>query len=37
MNPLNLFPSRRSAYFAGFLICAGMIAYAVYLQYVELM
>ena len=37
MNPLNYFPSRRSAYFAGFLICAGMIAYAVYLQYVELM
>lgn len=37
MNPLHYFPSRRSAYFAGFLICAGMIAYAVYLQYVELM
>jgi protein dithiol:quinone oxidoreductase len=37
MNPLNFFPSRRSAYLLGFLICAGMIAYALYLQYVELM
>jgi protein dithiol:quinone oxidoreductase len=35
MNPLLLFPSRRSAYLAGFLICAGLIAYALYLQYVE--
>jgi protein dithiol:quinone oxidoreductase len=35
MNPLNLFPSRRSAYFFGFLVCAGLMAYAFYLQYVE--
>lgn len=33
MNPMHLFPSRRSAYFASFLICAGLIAYALYLQY----
>lgn len=37
MNPLDLFPSRRSAYFAGFLICAGLIAYALYLQYVQML
>jgi len=37
MNPLDIFPSRRLAYLAGFLICAGLIAYALYLQYVELL
>lgn len=37
MNPLDIFPSRRLAYFTGFLICAGLIAYALYLQYVELL
>ena len=37
MNPLNLFPSRRSAYLTGFLICAGLIAYALFLQYVQLL
>ncbi len=37
MNPLNYFPSRRSAYFVGFFVCAGMIGYALYLQYVLLM
>jgi protein dithiol:quinone oxidoreductase len=37
MNPLALFPSRRSGYLAGFLICAGLIAYAFYLQYVKLL
>lgn len=37
MNPLNFFPSRRSAYAAGFVICAALIAYAVYLQYVEML
>jgi protein dithiol:quinone oxidoreductase len=35
MNPLNVFPSRRSAYLTGFLVCAGLIAYAFYLQYVK--
>jgi protein dithiol:quinone oxidoreductase len=35
MNPLSLFPSRRSAYFFGFLVCAGLMTYAFYLQYVE--
>ena len=37
MNPLNVFPTRRSAYLAGFLICAGLIAYALYLQYVQML
>ena len=37
MNPLNVFPSRRSAYLTGFLICAGLIAYAFYLQYVQML
>ena len=37
MNPLALFPSRRSAYLAGFLICAGLMAYAFYLQYVRML
>ena len=37
MNPLHLFPTRRSAYLTGFLICAGLIAYALYLQYVEML
>ena len=37
MNPFALFPSRRSAYLAGFLICAGLIAYAFYLQYVQML
>ena len=37
MNPLALFPSRRSAYLAGFLICAGVMAYAFYLQYVRML
>ena len=37
MNPLALFPSRRAAYLAGFLICAGLIAYALYLQYVKML
>lgn len=37
MNPLNFFPSRRSAYAFGFLVCAGLIAYALYLQYVVML
>ena len=37
MNPFALFPSRRAAYLAGFLICAGLIAYALYLQYVKML
>lgn len=37
MNPLNFFPSRRSAYAFGFLVCAALIAYALYLQYVEML
>ena len=37
MNPMHLFPSRRSAYLTGFLICAGSIAYAFYLQYVQML
>lgn len=37
MNPLNLFPSRRSAYALGFFICAALIAYAFYLQYVQML
>lgn len=37
MNPLDTFPSRRLAYLTGFLICAGLIGYALYLQYVELL
>ena len=37
MNPLNVFSSRRSAYLTGFLICAALIAYAFYLQYVQML
>ena len=37
MNPIALLPSRRSAYLTGFLICAGLIAYAFYLQYVQML
>ena len=37
MNLLNVFPSRRSAYLSGFLICTGLIAYAFYLQYVQML
>lgn len=36
MNPLNYFPSRRSAYAFGFLVCAALMGYAFYLQYVLL-
>jgi len=36
MNPLNYFPSRRSAYAFGFAACAALMAYAFYLQYVLL-
>jgi protein dithiol:quinone oxidoreductase len=35
MNPTNFFPTRRAAYFAGFLLCAALMGYAFYLQYVE--
>ncbi|MGL5002094.1 MAG: disulfide bond formation protein B [Casimicrobium sp.] len=35
MNPLNLFPSRRAAYAFGFFVCAALMAYAYYLQYVK--
>jgi protein dithiol:quinone oxidoreductase len=35
MNPLNVFPTRRIAYFAGFLICAALMGYAFFLQYVK--
>lgn len=35
MNPLELFPSRRAAYFFGFFVCAALMAYAFYLQYVQ--
>jgi disulfide bond formation protein DsbB len=31
---LNSLPSRRVGYFVGFAICAGLMAYALYLQYV---
>ena len=37
MNLLNVCPSRRSAYLSGFLICTGLIAYAFYLQYVQML
>ena len=37
MNLLNVFPTRRSAYLSGFLICAALIAYAFYLQYVQML
>lgn len=37
MHPLNVFPSRRSAYLSGFLICAALMAYAFYLQYVRML
>lgn len=37
INPLNVFPSRRAAYAACALFCAALLAYAFYLQYVELM
>jgi protein dithiol:quinone oxidoreductase len=35
MNPLNVFPSRRIAYLAGFFVCAAVMGYAFYLQYVQ--
>lgn len=35
MNPLNVFPSRRVAYAFGFAVCASLMAYAYYLQYVK--
>lgn len=35
MNPVNLFPSRRLAYGFGFAVCAALMGYALYLQYVE--
>lgn len=35
MNPLNLFPSRRVAYAFGFAVCAALMGYAFYLQYVK--
>jgi protein dithiol:quinone oxidoreductase len=35
MNPLNVFPTRRLAYLTGFLICAALMSYAFYLQYVK--
>jgi len=35
MNPLNVFPSRRLAYAFGFVVCAALMAYAYYLQYVK--
>jgi protein dithiol:quinone oxidoreductase len=35
MNPFNFFPSRRSAYFFCFLVCAALMGYAFYLQYVK--
>jgi protein dithiol:quinone oxidoreductase len=35
INPLNMFPSRRAAYAFGFLICAALMSYAFYLQYVK--
>jgi protein dithiol:quinone oxidoreductase len=35
MNPINAFSSRRRAYFTGFMICVALMAYALYLQYVE--
>ena len=37
MNLLNVFPSRRAAYLTGFLICAALIGYAIFLQYVRML
>ena len=37
MNFLNVFPSRRGAYLSGFLICAALIGYALFLQYVQML
>lgn len=37
INPLDLFPSRRAAYAVCSLFCAGLLGYAFYLQYVEIM
>ncbi|MBC7709753.1 MAG: disulfide bond formation protein B [Rhizobacter sp.] len=37
MNLLNVFPSRRDAYLSGFLICAALIGYALFLQYVQML
>ena len=37
MNPLSLFPSRRNAYLTGFVICAALLAYAFFLQYVQVL
>lgn len=35
MPLLDLLPRRRAVYFVGFLLCAALMAYAFYLQYVE--
>ncbi len=35
VNPLSIFPSRRVAYAFGFFVCAALMAYAYYLQYVK--
>jgi protein dithiol:quinone oxidoreductase len=35
LNPLSLFPSRRVAYAFGFFVCAALMTYAYYLQYVK--
>jgi protein dithiol:quinone oxidoreductase len=35
MNPLNVIPSRRIAYLLGFVICAAVMGYAFFLQYVK--
>lgn len=37
MNLLNVFPSRRGAYLTGFLSCAALIGYALFLQYVQML
>ncbi len=36
-NPIDLFPSRRLAYLFGFVVCASLMGYALYLQYVVLL
>ena len=37
VNPVNFFPSRRLAYLFGFAVCASLMGYALYLQYVEML
>lgn len=37
MNPVNLFPSSRLAYLFGFVVCASLMGYALYLQYIEML